>query len=234
MENRDKMPSTAASTGQSPESVSEPTSEKGGAKRQRRTQERAEITRANLIEAAALLFSERGFDGVSVKDLETAAGVKRNLLTYHFGDKETLWKAAADAIFGQMKAESDQRLEIMKEISGREKLAFIVRFHVYFHARNPQVSRLMAHEATREGWRIRYLIDHHLGPSSRQLEKLLHETKGLDRKDFIHWYYIMITSTSTIFSFAAECQGLFGVDPCEESMVEGHAEMVVSMLLGTQ
>lgn len=223
------MSSTPAST--SPSKASTPA--ETPSKRPRRTQERAEITRAKLIEAGTLLFSERGFEGVSVKDLETAAGVKRNLLAYHFDDKETLWKATADSIFGKMKSELDQRMQIMNEISGREVLAFMVRFHIYFHARNPQVSRLMSQEATREGWRIQYLIDNHLERSCRQLEKLLHKTNGLDRKAFIHWYYIMISSTSTIFSFAAECKGLFGVDPCEESMIEGHAEMLVSMLLET-
>ncbi|MEH6593478.1 MAG: hypothetical protein V7746_24640, partial [Halioglobus sp.] len=57
------------------------------------------------------------------------------------------------------------------------------------------------------------------------------ETRGLDRDAFIHWYYIMISATSTIFSFAAECQDLFDVDPCEASRVEAHAEMLVNMLL---
>ena len=202
-------------------------------KRTRRTQERAETTRASLIDAGIQLFSERGFDAVSVRDLEQAAGVKRNILTYHFEDKETLWKASADAIYGVMKGEFEQRLTIMKEISGRETLAFIVRFYVHFHARHPELSRLMAQEATRHGWRIQYLIDNHIRPSTEHMEKLVRETKGLDRKAFIHWYYIMISSTSTIFSFAAECEDLFGVDPCEESMVEGHAEMLVSMLLET-
>jgi AcrR family transcriptional regulator len=200
-------------------------------KRTRRTQERAEATRANLIEAGKLLFSERGFDAVSVRDLETEAGVKRNILAYHFEDKETLWKASADAIFGVMGDELEQRLQILREIDGREALAFIVRFNVYFHARHPQLSRLMSQEATQHSWRILYLIDNHIRPSMEQMEKLVHETKGLDRKAFIHWYYIMISSTSTIFSFAAECEDLFGVDPCEASMVESHAEMLVSMLL---
>ena len=201
------------------------------AKRTRKTQERAELTRAKLIDAGKLLFSERGFDAVSVRDLETAAGVKRNLLAYHFGDKDTLWKVSADAIVGLMRSEYDQRMAIMKEISGRETLAFIVRFYVYFHARHPELSRLMSREATRHSWRTQYLIDTHIRPSTLEMEKLVHETKGLDRKAFIHWYYIMISSTSTIFSFAAECEDLFGVDPCEESMVEGHAAMLVSMLL---
>ena len=202
-------------------------------KRTRRTQERAEATRASLIEAGKLLFSERGFDAVSVRDIENAAGVKRNILAYHFEDKETIWKASADAIFGQMREEFDQRLAIMREVAGRDALAFIVRFYVYFHARHPELSRLMSQEATRHSWRIQYLIDNHIRPSTMQMEKLVHETEGLDRKAFIHWYYIMISSTSTIFSFAAECQDLFGVDPCEESMVEQHAEMLVAMLLRT-
>lgn len=201
------------------------------AKRKRRTQERAELTRSNLIEAGKVLFSERGFDAVSVRDLENAAGVKRNLLTYHFDDKDTLWKAVTDAIFSLMRSEFDQRLKIMREVSGRETLAFIVRFYVYFHARHPELSRLMSQEATRHSWRIQYMIDNHIRPSTLQMEKLVHETRGLDRDAFIHWYYIMISSTSTIFSFAAECQDLFGVDPCEESRVEAHADMVVGMLL---
>ena len=215
-------------------SQTEKTSANKPAKRTRKTQERAETTRANLIEAGKLLFSERGFDAVSVRDLEQAAGVKRNILAYHFEDKDNLWKASADAIFGVMKAEFDQRLTIMKEISGREALAFIVRFYVYFNARHPELSRLMSQEATQHSWRIQYLIDKHIRRSTLHMEKLVHETSGLDKKAFIHWYYIMISSTSTIFSFAAECEELFGVDPLEESMVEGHAEMVVSMLLGAK
>ena len=210
-----------------------PSSTKPAVKRSRKMQERAEVTRTKLIEAGKLLFSERGFDGVLVRDLEDAAGVKRNILAYHFEDKDTLWKVSADAIFGEMKSEFDQRLEIMKEISGREALAFIVRFYVHFHAKNPQLSRLMSQEATQHSWRIQHLIDKHIRRSALQMEKLVHETRGLDRKAFIHWYYIMISSTSTIFSFAAECEDLFGVDPCEESMVEAHAEMLVSMLLET-
>jgi AcrR family transcriptional regulator len=202
-------------------------------KRRRRTQERTEVTRAKLIDAGKALFSARGFDAVSVRDLEEAAGVKRNLLTYHFDDKETLWKASADAIVGLMTIEFDHRLSIMKELSGREALAFLVRFYVHFNARHPELGQLISRESTQHSWRTQYLIDTHIGPSTQKMEKLVHETQGLDRKGFIHWYYIMISSASAIFSFAPECKDLFGVDPCEDSMVEAHAEMLVSMLLGT-
>ena len=179
------------------------------------------------------MFSERGFDGVSVRDLENAAGVKRNLLAYHFDDKDTLWKRVTNDIYGLMKTEFDQRLLISQEMSGRESLAFVVRFYVYFHARHSELSRLVAQEATQHSWRTQYMIEHHIRPATGAMEKLVKETQGLNRDAFIHWYYIMISATSTIFSFAAECQDLFDVDPCEDSMVEGHADMLVSMLLGS-
>jgi TetR/AcrR family transcriptional regulator len=202
-------------------------------KRTRRVQERAEITRAKLIKAGTVMFSERGFDGVSVRDLENAAGVKRNLLAYHFDDKDTLWKRVTNDIYGLMKTEFDQRLLISQEMSGRESLAFVVRFYVYFHARHPELSRLVAQEATQHSWRTQYMIEHHIRPATVAMEKLVKEIQGLDRDAFIHWYYIMISATSTIFSFAAECRDLFDVDPCEDGMVEGHADMLVSMLLGS-
>ena len=202
-------------------------------KRTRRLQERAEITRAKLIKAGTVMFSERGFDGVSVRDLENAAGVKRNLLAYHFDDKDTLWKRVTNDIYGLMKTEFDQRLLISQEMSGRNSLAFVVRFYVYFHARHPELSRLVAQEATQHSWRTQYMIEHHIRPATAAMEKLVNEIQGLDRDAFIHWYYIMMSATSTIFSFAAECQDLFDVDPCEDSMVEGHADMLVTMLLGS-
>jgi TetR/AcrR family transcriptional regulator len=202
-------------------------------KRTRRVQERAEITRAKLIKAGTVMFSERGFDGVSVRDLENAAGVKRNLLAYHFDDKDTLWKRVTNDIYGLMKTEFDQRLLISQEMSGRESLAFVVRFYVYFHARHPELSRLVAQEATQHSWRTQYMIEHHIRPATVAMEKLVKEIQGLDRDAFIHWYYIMIRATSTIFSFAAECRDLFDVDPCEDGMVEDHADMLVSMLLGS-
>ena len=202
-------------------------------KRTRRVQERAEITRAKLIKAGTVMFSERGFDGVSVRNLENAAGVKRNLLAYHFDDKDTLWKRVTNDIYGLMKTEFDQRLLISQEMSGRESLAFVVRFYVYFHARHPELSRLVAQEATQHSWRTQYMIEHHIRPATAAMEKLVKEIQGLDRDAFIHWYYIMISATSTIFSFAAECRDLFDVDPCEDGMVEDHADMLVSMLLGS-
>jgi TetR/AcrR family transcriptional regulator len=203
-----------------------------GDKRIRRTQERAEITRSKLLEAATVAFSERGYDGVSVRDIENKAGVKRGLLGYHFGDKKTIWIAIVDNTFGLMKTAVNKRMELLQDLGGRDRLAYIIRFFTRFAAKHPEMSQLMGQEARQDSWRIRYLVDTHIAEGKLAMEIAATETLGLDKKAFIHWYYIMVSGSATIFSFAPECKLLFGEDPRAESVVETHAEMMVSMLLG--
>ena len=59
---------------------------------------RSVATRERLLASATRLFGARGFDGVSTRELADAAGVNAALITYHFGTKEGLYLAVAEAI----------------------------------------------------------------------------------------------------------------------------------------
>lgn len=52
-----------------------------------------EATRQKILDAAELLFAERGFHSVSVRDITTAAGVDVALINYHFGSKQLLFES---------------------------------------------------------------------------------------------------------------------------------------------
>jgi len=212
--------------------TSSPTAAAPPTKRARRTQERTEVARSNLIQAATPLFAEQGFDAISVREIEITADVKRGMLAYHFGDKESLWKEVANTCFEKLNTELNHRFELFKDVSSRERLALIIRFHVRFYDQHPELSRLMSQEARQDSWRIRYLVEHHLKPNVQALKDNVTETLTLSEREFVHWYYIMVSGSATIFSFAPECQLLFGVDPHEEGVVEAHAKMMVAMLLG--
>ena len=43
-----------------------------------------------LMESAELLFSRKGFDGTSVRDIAEAAGINTAMISYYFGSKEKL------------------------------------------------------------------------------------------------------------------------------------------------
>ena len=57
-------------------------------------QERAERTRAHIVNTAALAFAEHGFDGVSLNDIVSASGISKGAFYFHFSSKEELALAA--------------------------------------------------------------------------------------------------------------------------------------------
>jgi AcrR family transcriptional regulator len=57
----------------------------------------AERTRAALLDAALQEFSEKGFAGARVRDIAERAGVSKDLIAYHFGGKEGLYRAVQQA-----------------------------------------------------------------------------------------------------------------------------------------
>ncbi len=61
-------------------------------------------TRSRLLEAARLRFQEQGFDGTTVRDIATDAGVDAALIKRYFGSKEGLFTeiTLADVSIGRL------------------------------------------------------------------------------------------------------------------------------------
>ena len=59
----------------------------------------ADGTRERILAAALDLFSERSFEGAGTRLIAERAGVQQPLLTYHFGNKEELWRTAVGQLF---------------------------------------------------------------------------------------------------------------------------------------
>ena len=81
-------------------------------------------------------------------------------------------------------------------------------------------------------WRIKYLATKHKHPSLSLLANHITKSLELSEREFAHWYYIMVSASATIFSFEPECKLLFGFSSYDEGVVEQHAKMMVTMLLG--
>ncbi|MEL7187438.1 MAG: helix-turn-helix domain-containing protein, partial [Pseudomonadota bacterium] len=100
--------------------------------RQRRPQERAEKTKKKLLDTAILEFSERGFDAVTVRDIELRADVQRNLLKYHFDSKEGMWKAAAQMLIEKLHVFMSPREELVRDLTPHDRVAYSIRSYVRF------------------------------------------------------------------------------------------------------
>jgi hypothetical protein len=91
---------------------------------------------------------------------------------------------------------------------------------------------LLSQEGRHDSWRIRYLTEHHIAAVVESLRTPVIEALGLNERQFMHWYYLLVGGSSLIFSHAPECRLLFDVDAYDEGVVDAHAEVMVNALLG--
>ena len=92
----------------------------GDAKPARKQQQRSIVTQQKLLDAAIGAFSENGFKGTSTRDIADRAGVHHPLITYHFKNKDQLWRAAADRIFREFNI---SLVKAMAEVPGADPRA---------------------------------------------------------------------------------------------------------------
>ncbi len=74
----------------------------------RRTKEDALATRHLLLDAAEVVFSQKGVSHTSLNDIAQAAGVSRGAIYWHFKNKADLFNAMMDRITLPMEAELQQ------------------------------------------------------------------------------------------------------------------------------
>jgi TetR/AcrR family transcriptional regulator len=203
-------------------------------RRRPRVAESADTPR-RLLDAALETFSERGFDGATTRDIAGRAGVNLGLVQYHFGGKEKLWRAAVDHAFADLWAALEAAAT--PGPGGPDRLASMIRAAVRFAADHPALVRLMNDEGKRDGPRLRWLVDRH----GRRLFDLAGTVLSSARRGNplagvapVHLYYAFIGAAGMIFSQAAECRRLIGIEPTtSRALVDAHADLLVTLFLGT-
>lgn len=82
-------------------------------------------TKQKIFMAAAQLFFESGYNGVSIREICEKTGVSKPTLYYYFGNKEGIYKALVDA--GTSLGANEYREVLDMEIPIKQKLTEIVK-----------------------------------------------------------------------------------------------------------
>jgi TetR/AcrR family transcriptional regulator len=201
----------------------------------RRTRPSADATREAILAAALDVFSERGFDGASTREIASRAGVTQPLLNYHFSSKHELWRAAVDGIFEALAAELAERAQGLRGVDALTTARLLVREFIGFSARNPQLHRMITQECKVDGPRMDWLVERHVRPMYEAATEQFAELAEQGHVPAIppaHLYYILTGAGPTMFVLGPECRRLSGLDPSSDEVIEAHADAVCLLLFG--
>ncbi len=94
-----------------------------------------------LLESALGLFSEKGYEGTSIREIIEGAGVTRPVLYYYFANKEDLFRRLLEPALSEYTQLLRSIRENYPEVVGRLKA--IARATFMFAENNPQAVRLI-------------------------------------------------------------------------------------------
>jgi AcrR family transcriptional regulator len=140
------------------------------------TADETDGTRDRILRTAERLFAERGFNGVSVRELAAAAQVNIASIGYHFTNKEGLLSEVYRRHCEPMIEERLRGLAVARRLRGRVRIAAIIEAFV-----RPALQQVEAEDGV-TFIRLRAVLS---GENSELLEKLVAENFDQSSSAFI-------------------------------------------------
>ena len=192
----------------------------------------SEIVRSALINAAINEFAAHGFEGASTRRIAEAADAHQSQIKYHFDTKDDLWKRCIEVLLDELDAAILDSFD-PSSTDSRGVFEATIRGLVHFAARRPELNRIMIHEATNASDRLNWLVDTRLRDRHVALTVTWSELVAdgvVAPIDVDVVYHTVIGAASLLYVNAPEAQ-LLGIDTSAPSLVDRHADALVSMFL---
>jgi TetR/AcrR family transcriptional regulator len=191
----------------------------------------AAASQETILEAALEAFAQRGYDGVSVRELNRQIGVSHNLVHHYFGSKDALWRAAID--YGLNRVNEAWRLDdLAPDADPVEKMKVGLRRFLEVTARSPSVQRIMEYEAAIGGPRLDYIAERYILPYLSPRLGRFEETTAIEKRH-LHLpslALLIATGTTAFFTQAALARKIGGPDPFSEEGIERHIATMTTVL----
>jgi TetR/AcrR family transcriptional regulator len=144
-----------------------------------------EKTRAAILHAALEEFAHEGVAGARTDEIARNAGVNKALLYYYFKDKDGLYAAVLEQIFGGLSAKVAAVLD-REDLSPREKLLLYAETHFDYMGNSPLFPRVLQREFMRTGRNatalVGRIVEHYARPLYSKMTQLIAE--GCETGDF--------------------------------------------------
>lgn len=187
-----------------------------------------------IIEAAAQVFAETGFEDGSVREISRIAEVNVASINYYFGSKEGLYREVLLTAHARLLAQQPPPPpSVDPEQALRDWVLFCMRFVLLKRSKHPVLGRLMAHEMRQPTAALEDLVKLVIKPRFEMLFKIVEAVSGgtLDkarREMAAH----QIVGMCVHFDHSRKVIGLLGLEvPENEAGLSRLAESIADMAI---
>ncbi len=196
---------------------------------------RPEQSRAAILQAAVREFSREGVAGARIDAIARSARVNKALLYYYFKDKEALYSAVLDQVFGGLTAAVNAAFA--SKTPPREKVLAYVRAHFDYVAGHPLYPRIVQGEMMSAGRggssQLDRIVKQYFRPLAGQLAHVL--TEGMAAGEFRSLDPMQVVPSIIaviVFYFinAPAMRSMTGIDPLHPRQVAARRAAVLDFV----
>lgn len=182
--------------------------------------------RDRALDAALALFGTRGYEATSLDMVAADAGVRKQTILYHYGDKEGLLTAVVDRSAAEVSAAFERALA-REDLQGWDRVDAVVRAVFRLAARRPEVLGLVR-EASRLGPPAATRLTAALEPLVRRAARFLEDEMSAGRIRRQDPRLVLLAAYSVVVGAATEVEVLrvLGYPPTARSVVLRRTELL--------
>lgn len=195
-------------------------------------------SRQEILNAAATLFSEQGYNGTSFAAVAKASYQSKALVQYHFSSKENLWKSAVRFLWEQRNNAlprylDEQFLAQLDDEAQNQMIRQLCCGLIRFTADNPQWMKIMYLECSIPGPRLDWMVSEFIQQdlaSGIALVELAQQRHLLPPADPMSVLYILGGTVIHYVSVAPITQRAMGIDPFCNEQVDRYVDNFIRIL----
>ncbi|MFQ3351360.1 MAG: hypothetical protein ACI914_000605 [Candidatus Marivariicella framensis] len=182
-----------------------------------------------LLTIALEHFSNYGFEGAQLKIIAEKVGITNSLISYHFKNKEELWKKSVDHLAKSIVEKFEAMRSELKDTEGVPMLRSYTRQLIYFSAKNPPFYKLTFMEMGKNSWRSDYLISSIVEPLTLIGQSALN--KASTSPNFIaipqpNFVSIIFGACCSFFMLTRLIEHQYDISTFDHEHIEKHADLV--------
>jgi TetR/AcrR family transcriptional regulator, regulator of cefoperazone and chloramphenicol sensitivity len=159
-------------------------------------------TRQRLLEAAARLFADRGFNHVSIRDICAEAGASVAAVNYHFRDKLGLYKEVVEMAAEAMNRAKVEVLDAVEGASPEDRLRTYIRttlHHLLGSEEDSWMEKLIGREMMDPTPALDLIVEKGIKPTAERNGKMVAELLGTSLDDQRVWQCFLSIQAQCLF-----------------------------------
>ncbi len=200
----------------------------------------SEETKKRILDAARAEFSERGYEGASIRRITERAGAQLGSARYHFGSKEDLFRS----VFARhMRESGEDRAEYLRESGSRRGGSLTIEdavrayleplLNVQFETEGGRdFARLTARTVTDAGERSTRITREVLDPAVRETIESFRKALPELREPELHWSAFLATGALAMCSSNGARLERLSQGICDPSDQREVTEMLTRFIVG--